>query len=70
MDVENEQLYCPDCRKPLGLLHTSMSDFFCRKCGTAVAIINEQSCLYMKPGRGVSVPCSLDELRIQPAETD
>lgn len=70
MDVENEQLNCPGCRKPLGVLHTSKRDFFCRQCGTAVAVIDERTCLYMKPRSGVSVPCSLAELRKHPDEAD
>lgn len=56
---------CPVCGSRLTFTQNRTTDLFCPRCHTAVAIINQESCI-ARGNDGRKIPCSLDILRPPP----
>lgn len=53
---------CPHCGSRLTHTSTRLSDLFCPRCHTAVAIIDDESCI-ARLSDGVQIACTMDMLR-------
>ena len=62
---------CPHCRSRLTYTAWRPDDLFCPRCGTSVALIDEENCIYSPPGwQGTGRPCQIKDLLLAPGRRE